>query len=236
MPEGNSKQFGMAAVKQFSVTSVMLFVQIIVFFVSAGHVSDLRPWLFFSIAFVNYFVSITIQYKLNPQLLVQRLKWKRKGSKLWDEILMRVSNLIVIILIPVIAGLDVGRFRWSNIDIYFAALGLPFILISTYLINSAMVVNPHFEPTVRVQKDRGHKVIKSGPYKVVRHPGYLGGILFAFSIPLMIGSILAFIPVGIYVFLMVLRAWLEDNTLQEELDGYSEYTKQTKYRLFPEIW
>ncbi len=179
MLEGNSTQFRMAAIKQLFVTSVMLFVQIIVFFVSAGYIADPRPWLFFSTAFVHYCVSTAIQLKLNPELLVQRLKRKREGSKLWDEILMRFSNLMVIIPIPAVAGLDVGRFHWSNLDIYFAAIGFLFIVISKFLLNWAMAVNPHFEPTVRIQKEPYHKVITSGPYNIVRHPGYLAGILFA---------------------------------------------------------
>jgi protein-S-isoprenylcysteine O-methyltransferase Ste14 len=99
-----------------------------------------------------------------------------------------------------------------------------------------MWINPFFEPTVRIQKDRGHTVISGGPYKIVRHPGYLGGILYTLSAPLIIGSLYTFIPVAIYVLLIMLRTLLEDRTLQRELEGYSEYTKQTKYRLFPWIW
>lgn len=235
MPESNSKPFRMAAIKQLFVASVMVFVQAIVFFVSAGYTSNPRPWFYFGTAVAHYVVSTAVQYKLSPQLLVQRLKRKREGSKLWDEILMRISNLMVIILIPAIAGLD-GRFHWSNLDSYFAVVGLAFIIVSSVLLNWAMIVNPHFEPTARIQKERGHKVITSGPYNIVRHPGYFAGILFAFSIPLMIGSVFAFIPVGIYVLLMIIRTWLEDKTLQEELEGYSEYASQVRYRLFPRIW
>jgi len=235
MLESNSKQFRIAAIKQLFVTSVMLFVQIIIFFISAGYIADPRPWLYFGTAFAHYSVSTAVQYKFNPQLVVQRLKAKREGSKLWDEILMRVSNLMVIIMIPAIAGLD-GRFHWSNLDAYFAVLGLVFIGVSTVLLNWAMMVNPHFEPTVRIQKERDHKVITRGPYNIVRHPGYLAGILFSISIPLLIGSVFAFIPAGIYFLLMMIRTGLEDKTLQEELEGYSEYTSQVRYRLFPRIW
>ena len=184
---------------------------------------------------MHYVVSTTVQFKLNPELLVQRLKMKREGSKLWDEILMRFSNLSVIILIPVVAGLDF-RFNWLILEIYFAFIGLIFVTVSSIFLNWAMILNPHFEPTVRIQKERDHKVIKNGPYKIVRHPGYLAGILFAISIPLLIGSVLAFIAVGIYVILMLIRTWFEDKTLQKELEGYSEYVNQVRYRLFPKIW
>ena len=232
----NNKRLRIAGIKQLLVASIMLSIQITIFFASAGRITDTRPWIFFGASFLHYSVSTAVQYKFNPELLVQRLKRKREGSKLWDEILMRVSNLMVLILIPVIAGLDVGRVLWSSLDIYFAVVGFVFFIASTVLINWAMIVNPYFEQTVRIQKDRGHRVITSGPYKIVRHPGYLAGILYTLSIPLIIGSLYTFIPVGIYVLLIVIRTLLEDRTLQKELNGYSEYIKRTKYRLFPGIW
>jgi len=232
----NNKQLRIAGIKWLLVASIMLSVQIAVFFFSAGRIIDARPWIFFGASFLHYSLSTAVQYKFNPELLVQRLKIKREGSKLWDEILMRVSNLMVLIPIPAIAGLDVGRFHWSNLDIYFAGVGFVLFIISTVLINWAMLVNPYFEQTVRIQKERGHRVITSEPYRIVRHPGYLAGILYTLSIPLMIGSLYTFIPVGAYVLLIVVRTWLEDRTLQKELNGYSEYTKRTRYRLFPWIW
>ena len=228
------KQFRSAAVKQFLVSSVMLSVQIIVFVVSAGNLPSPRPWLYFGIAFIHYSVSIGVQYEANPQLVVERLKMKRKGSKLWDEVLMRISNLSVIILIPAVAGLDVGRFQLLSLDIYFAAIGVFLVVLSSFILNWAMMVNPHFEPTVRIQER--HNVITRGPYSIVRHPGYLSGILFTSSIPLIIGSAFTFIPVAIYWVLMMIRTWLEDKTLQKDVEEYSEYVKQTRFRLFPGIW
>ena len=99
-----------------------------------------------------------------------------------------------------------------------------------------MINNKYFEPTVRIQKEKYHKVITSGPYRIIRHPGYLSGILFAISIPLLIGSIFSFIGVGMYIIIIIIRTWLEDNTLQKELEGYEEYTRQVRYRLLPGIW
>ena len=225
-----------AGIKQFLLACVMLIIQMTIFFISAGHIGEPRPWIFFGASFMHYSVSIIVQCKLNPELLVQRLKRKREGSKLWDEILMRVSNLTVLIAVPAIAGLDIGRFQWSGLDVLFAVVGLGLFIVSTILLNWAMAVNPHFEPTVRIQKDRDHKVISSGPYKMVRHPGYLAGILFTLSIPLIIGSAFTLIPSGVYSLLMIIRTSLEDRTLHKELDGYSEYAKQVRYRLFPGIW
>ena len=228
------KQFRIAAVKQLLLSSVMLSVQIIVFVVSAGNVPGPRPWLYFGIAFVHSSVSIGVQYGVNPQLVVQRLKMKRKGSKLWDEVLMRISNLSIIILMPAVAGLDVGRFQWLSLDVYFVVIGVFLVVLSSFLLNWAMMVNPHFEPTVRIQEH--HTVVARGPYSIVRHPGYLSGILFASSIPLIMGSAFTFIPVAFYWVLMIIRTWLEDKTLQKDLEGYSEYANQTRFRLFPGIW
>ena len=185
---------------------------------------------------MHYSVSTAVQYKLNPELLIQRLKRKREGSKLWDEILMRVSNLTALIAVPAMAGLDVGRVHWSNIDVHFAVVGLVLFAISTVILNWAMIANPYFEPTVRIQKDRGHRAIANGPYRIVRHPGYLVGIFYILSVPLIVGSVFTFIPAGIYAFLMIIRTLLEDSTLCRELDGYSEYAKRVRYRLFPGIW
>ena len=230
------KRVVMAGAKQLLVSSLMLFIQLVVFLISAGHFPDFRPWVYFGTAFVHYCVSIAVQCKLNPELVVQRLKRKREGSKLWDEVLMRLSNLMVVVAIPAVAGLDYGRFHWFDLDVSFVVLGFLFVFASTFFLNWAMVVNPYFEPTVRIQKDRGHRVIASGPYAIVRHPGYLAGILFTLSIPVLIGSVLAFIPVGIYLVLIVARTWLEDETLRKELDGYSKYAELTRYRLLPGVW
>ncbi len=234
MEDGNNSA-KTAAVKQMIVASVMLLAQMTIFFVSAGQI-DVRPWILFGTSFLHYSVSTIVQYKMNPELLAARLKIKRKGSKLWDEILMRASNLMVLIPIPAVAGLDVGRFHWSTLDVSFVAAGLLLLALSTVLLNWAMATNPHFEPTVRIQKDRDHKVITSGPYSIVRHPGYLAGISYVLSIPLIVGSIFTFIPVGIYVLLTITRTSLEDRTLQNELNGYSEYAQKVRYRLLPHIW
>ncbi len=177
-----------------------------------------------------------MQYRLNPELLVARFKIRREGSRLWDEVLMRLSNLVALVAVPVVAGLDVGRFYWSSLDFSFVLLGLFLFAVSTFLLNWAMVVNPFFEPTVRIQKDRGHKAVTSGPYRFVRHPGYLAGVLYILSIPLTIGSVLAFIPAGVYVVLFIIRTALEDGVLLRELDGYSPYAQKVRYRLIPWLW
>lgn len=235
MIEKSSEGAKVAAVKQLVVSSVMLLIQLAIFFLSAGYIG-VRPWIYFGSSFVHYVVSIVAQYKLNPELLAARLVARRKGSKTWDEILMRSSNLTVLIALPVVAGLDVGRFQLSNLDFVFVLPGFALLVFSTFLLNWAMAVNPFFEPTVRVQEERNHQVVTNGPYRIVRHPGYLAGLSFVFSVPLIIGSAYSLAAACIYLVLVVIRTFLEDRTLSKELKGYSEYSSKVKYRLMPGVW
>ena len=133
MPETNNKRLRAAGIKSFLLASVMLALQMIIFFISAGHIVGPRPWTFFGASFMHYAMSTIVQYKLNPELLVQRLKRKREDSKLWDEILMRVSNFTVLIAVPAMAGLDIGRFQWSGLDVQFAVLGFYSSLLQRFL-------------------------------------------------------------------------------------------------------
>jgi protein-S-isoprenylcysteine O-methyltransferase Ste14 len=225
----------MTVVKQLAVSSVMLLVNIVVFYVAAGSIDE-RAGIFFIASALHYSVSILMQYRLNPELLAARLVFRREGSKRWDEIVMRGSNLMVLLAMPAVAGFDVGRWQETLLDTLFIIPGILLFLLSSVLLNWAMAVNPYFEPTVRIQRDRDHRAVTHGPYRVVRHPGYLAGIAYVLSAPLIIGSGLAMIPAGIYLLLIVLRTALEDNTLRQELAGYIEYAKTVKYRLLPGIW
>jgi protein-S-isoprenylcysteine O-methyltransferase Ste14 len=111
-------------------------------------------------------------------------------------------------------------------------IALPSFLFALW----AMVVNTHFEATVRIQEEREHQVCSSGPYEIVRHPGYVSMILLAFANPLILGSRWAFAPAGLIVLLVLARTALEDRTLQDELLGYKEYAASTRYRLLPGVW
>ena len=227
---------GKAGFKQAGLSCALLMVMIAVFFVSAGRFDLPRAWMFFGAVFFYMMLSIMALYRYSPELLVQRLQLRREGSKTWDEVLMRAYNLTAMLVVPAVAGLDVGRFGWSRLEAFSAALGFIVFVFSSVLINWAMIENPYFEPTVRLQEDRGHRVVTAGPYSLVRHPGYLSGILWAFSIPLMIGSLYTFAPVIFYSALMILRTYLEDRTLHDELTGYAEYADGVRYRLFPGVW
>ncbi len=207
-----------------------------VFFTSAGRRDLPRAWLFFGAAFIYFVASTLAVYRFNPELLIARLTLRREGSKTWDEVLMRVANLTGMLLLPAVAGLDVGRYGWSSLDLIYIVPGFALFVLGATFLTWAMIVNRYFESTVRIQEDRDHEVVSTGPYEFVRHPGYLSGILWMSSIPLIIGSLYTLIPVMIYGVMMVLRTHLEDRTLRDELPGYSEYAERVKYRLVPWVW
>jgi protein-S-isoprenylcysteine O-methyltransferase Ste14 len=99
-----------------------------------------------------------------------------------------------------------------------------------------MVANKFFSGVVRIQKERGHHVVSEGPYRIVRHPGYVGGVVAVIATPLLLGSLWGLISAAVYAAFVVLRTALEDRTLHEELPGYREYAQRTRYRLLPGVW
>ena len=222
--------------KRYIIAIFILFLfQVLLLFISAGEIYILRFWIFIIINLIYVIFSTILLYKINSELINQRGTIK-PDTKLWDQFLMRAHNIVLIFILPIVVGLDVGRFQWSYLNYYYLILGYLLYIISCILINWAMMVNPHFEATVRIQKDREHKVITSGPYKLIRHPGYLSGILWAMSVPMILGSVYGFIPSIVGIIIFIIRTGLEDKTLLNELKGYSEYSKKVKRRLIPGIW
>ncbi len=227
-------ELNIAIIKTILVMLAAVIVMALVFFLAAGCLGISRAWIYFGAVLVNYLVTIVILYKYNPELIIHRLK-RKKDAKLWDKILMRVINLIGIIGLFWVAGLDI-RNGWSHPSSQLAVLGYILWIISNIVFIWAMAVNKFFEPTVRIQEDRNHQVVTTGPYQIVRHPGYMAGILFYVGIPLILGSVYAFIPAAIAFILLVIRTALEDKTLHDELTGYPEYAKKIKFKLILEIW
>jgi len=172
---------------------------------------------------------------INPKLLNERGKTVKEGTIFFDRIFVIIYPFLTLIL-SFIAGIDAVRFKWSNIPSILIIPGVILFIFSSFLGSWAIIVNKHFEATIRVQKDRHHKVCKSGPYKHIRHPGYSAWIIGAFGYPLILGSLVSFIPVSILIVLFILRTIIEDKTLQQELGSYKEYMKKTKYRLIPYVW
>lgn len=204
-------------------------------FVSAGTTHWLRGW----ICAVTYGVTMLamgfIVSRINPALMPARAKWRRRDAKLSDRIILAIY-LPLSILQPAIAALDAFRFRWSPMPFWTLYPGLAIFFICVVLIGWAMAVNPWAEASVRIQSDRGHQVVHSGPYRFVRHPMYVGMILMYLAVALMLGSNWALALAGFMAVILIVRTALEDRTLQRELPGYREFTGVTRWRLLPGIW
>ena len=136
----------------------------------------------------------------------------------------------------VLPGLDAVRYQWSNVPLPLKVIGFVGIVLSYCLIFWVVKTNPFSSAVVEIQEDREHKTITTGPYQYVRHPMYVGAILLFLSVPLALGSLITFVPGIILTALIVVRTYLEDKTLHEELEGYTRYAETVKCRLIPGIW
>jgi protein-S-isoprenylcysteine O-methyltransferase Ste14 len=135
-----------------------------------------------------------------------------------------------------IATLDAGRMGWSAVPQWVVIVGYVLLIGGIAVTTWAQAVNPFFEPGVRIQKERAQQVITSGPYRVVRHPGYAAAIVMFVGIPLALASWWGLLPAALAIALLVVRTGLEDRLLQAELSGYSDYARRTRHRLVPGIW
>jgi protein-S-isoprenylcysteine O-methyltransferase Ste14 len=160
----------------------------------------------------------------------------QEGAKSWDKWVAMFAAGMGTMGSWLVASLDV-RFEWSaSLPLALHIGGLIVSVLGWALFMWAMGANAFFSEAVRIQEDRGHTVVTGGPYRCVRHPGYVGAILALMATPLLLGSLWALIPAGLSAVGYIVRTALEDNTLQEELLGYAEYAEKVRYRLLPGVW
>ncbi|MFC2098150.1 methyltransferase family protein [Bacteroidota bacterium] len=208
-----------------------------IFFLTAGRIDQYRYWIWTLTTILYYIGGMMILLRFNPLLLNERGGINRKkDSKKWDKILLNVFALVGLYGHIVLMGLDAGRYGWSGLQKGTIIPGLILYALAFLLVYWSMAVNTHFETTVRIQHDRNHKVISNGPYRFIRHPGYLGLILINFASTMIIGSAYGFITACGTFLVLGIRTLLEDRTLTDELEGYEQYTKDTRYRLIPFLW
>jgi protein-S-isoprenylcysteine O-methyltransferase Ste14 len=172
---------------------------------------------------------------VNPQMLAERSR-PHKDAKKWDLVMVGVMGLFVFIAY-VVASLDV-RNGWSSpFPLVIQIIGAVTAIFGyVVLVLWAMISNAYFTAVVRIQTERQHTVATTGPYRFVRHPGYVGTILFYLSTPFVLNSRWALIPSILAAVVLLIRTAKEDKTLQEELPGYKEYAERVRYRLLPGIW
>ena len=207
---------------------------IICVFLLAGHLDYWQGWLFTSIL-IALVISVSIFFTDKKDLLQERFH-PGPGIKSWDKIFFRIY-LLISACIFVISALDTGRFNWSPpLPLFVYIIAYVILLLSIFVIFWAMGVNKFFSSRVRIQTDRGHYVIQNGPYRFVRHPGYLAGIFTLISLPLAFGSLFGLIPACMAIVSLIIRTAMEDKFLRDELPGYSDYARKVRFRLFPSLW
>jgi len=175
----------------------------------------------------------------DPALLAERGTRRRKDMKSWDVTLMSVVGLLTLAKY-IIAGLDV-RHGWTThlgvtVPLVLQIAALVVTAAGYALVVWAMVANSFFSKIMRIQDDRGHAVATGGPYRFVRHPGYVGTIAFELLTPIVLGSLWSLIPGVLGALLTIVRTALEDRTLRRELAGYEDYAQRVRYRLLPGVW
>ncbi|MGD8319551.1 MAG: isoprenylcysteine carboxylmethyltransferase family protein [Gemmatimonadota bacterium] len=201
---------------------------------------DLGWWQGWAYALV--FVSAGIGVRLwaerrHPGLMAERAQLARApGVKSWDRLLAPLMALSLGLPLFVVAGLD-HRFGWStDFPSWLNILGLLLAAAGYGFAGWAFLENRFFSAVVRIQSERGHAVCDTGPYAIVRHPGYSGSVLPPFAMVLALDSVWTLIPATVAVVIAVMRTTLEDRTLQKELPGYRAYAERVRYRLIPGIY
>jgi protein-S-isoprenylcysteine O-methyltransferase Ste14 len=205
-----------------------------ILFLSAGTFDYFNGWIFLYTNLITSFMNFW-SIKDNPELMTERTQ-VGDGAKTWDKKILGISALVYVVNV-VVAGMDSGRYHWSpELPMRFIGIGIVCTFIGQIIFLSARKENHFFSSVVRIQTERAHSVCDTGLYQFVRHPGYLGMSISLLSIPLITGSLWSAIPTGIAVVLLIIRTYLEDETLKEELPGYTDYVRKTKRRLIPYIW
>jgi len=218
------------------VVVVYLFIPVVLL-VCGGDLGWWQAWAF-SLLIVAAGIGGRIwAERRHPGLLAERQDIEKiKGSKSWDKVLAPLMALSVSFPLVIVAGLD-HRHSWSPaFPLWLNVLGLILISLGYAFAAWALAENRFFFSTVRIQTDKGHVVCDSGPYRVVRHPGYAGNIPPLLGVVLALGSAWTLIPAAVALIIAVIRTVLEDQTLHEELPGYRDYARRVRYRLIPGIY
>jgi protein-S-isoprenylcysteine O-methyltransferase Ste14 len=205
---------------------------LVIFLLAAGRWDWFRAWLCTGVFYAFDALSIVL---VDPSLLIERTR-RSADQKAWDKPLVGLAVGLLPILSGIVAGLD-ERFGWKpEVPVIAQWIATALVALGYGITVWAMRTNAYFSAIVRIQTDRGHRVVTGGPYRFMRHPGYVGAIIFTLATPIMLGSVWALIPALLAAVVYVVRTRKEDDTLQAELPGYREFTEQTRFRLIPGVW
>jgi protein-S-isoprenylcysteine O-methyltransferase Ste14 len=221
-------------VLRFAAIAITFVLQAVLLFGSAGTLNWLWAWVYFAISLVTVAINGAIMLRTSPELIAERGRPKEMQG--WDKFVSGIGGAAMYLALPLVAGLDM-RFGWTPaLPVAWHVAGAALLTAGYGLTAWAMISNAYFSTAVRIQSERGHAVCRSGPYRYVRHPGYVGMTLQSLGMPFLLGSSWALLPALVAAVAMVIRTALEDRMLQAELHGYQEYTGEVRYRLIPGIW
>lgn len=222
------------AVKYMARVMAQRILGLACFLSAAGTISDARGWIYFSLYFVISIITLVVMFFNHTETLVER--GKRYGNtKKWDKVCLSFYVPASFYLIYIAAGLDI-RLERSSPSTMFLCIGLALYLISTVMGIWPIMENKHFESTARIQDNREQTVVTTGPYRLVRHPGYFSIVIWACAVPMIFGSLSAGVVSAVIFLTITIRTYFEDTMLKNELPGYQEYASEVKYRLIPFIW
>jgi protein-S-isoprenylcysteine O-methyltransferase Ste14 len=200
----------------------------------AGSLTWAPGWIFIAVLVLAFGASALWIAKVNPIIYRARSRFQ-PGTQGWDLKIVTVILAGMVVSIPV-ATFDAGRAHWSAAPPWVSAAGYALILAGIAGTGWAQVVNPFFEPGVRIQAERHQRVIDTGPYRIVRHPGYLFALMIFLGMPLALRSYWALIPAAAASALLIVRTALEDRLLRRELAGYADFARRTRFRILPGVW
>jgi len=209
----------------------------LVLLVCGGDFGWWQAWVYFPLIVAAGIGGRIWAEQRHPGLLAERVNFeKAREAKPWDKVLAPLMGVSLSFPLVIVAGLD-HRFGWSPVfPTWLTLLGFILIACGYAFAVWALVENRFFSSVVRIQTDRGHLVCDTGPYRIVRHPGYAGNMLPLPGMVLALGSVWTLIPAAVALIIAVIRTALEDQTLQEELPGYRDYAQRVRYRLIPGIY
>ena len=226
------------AISTRAIVQMLLFIVIIPFLplLLSWRWDWWQAWVYAVVCIVGFAVSRGLAARRHPDLLAERARFMRhEDAKPWDRLLAPLVGLGGA-LIPLVAGLDALFGRSPRVSALASILSLAVILIGYTLASYALIENRFFSGMVRIQTDRGHRVVASGPYRWMRHPGYAGALLTYLATPVFLNSRWAFVPAAFITIALVIRTRLEDRALQDELEGYRDYAQRVSYHLLPGVW